>query len=259
MPSLTRLLLATACVAGLTTSHAFAGAWPQKAGETQTITTVTVSRATEEFDGNGNNHGTPRFRKESVELYGEYGIDDETTLITKVEISNLHPEPPAQSASGFGNTEIGVRRQIWHEDDQVFSLQGSVLLPGRSLLTSEGTDAELRALYGYSFPLFGYASYIDAELAYRLRTNGYKDEIRPDLTLGVRASRNWLLLLQSLNVFSSGDGSNLTYQGRQHKLQLSAVRRLTDSVSFQFGGFTTVAGSHTPAERAVIAAIWINF
>ena len=259
MPSLTRLLFATACVTGLTTSHALAGAWPQEAGKTQTITTVTVSRATDEFDGNGNSHGTSRFRKESVELYGEFGIDDETTLITKIEVSNLHPEPPAKSASGFGNTEIGVRREIWHDDDQVFSLQASALLPGRSLLTSESTDAELRALYGYTFPLFGYPSYIDAELAYRLRTNGYKDEIRPDLTLGVHASRNWLLLLQSLNVFSSGDGSNLAYQGRQHKLQLSAVRRLTDSVSFQFGGFSTVAGSRTPAERALIAAIWVNF
>ena len=259
MPSLTRPLFAAACVTGLMTSHALAGAWPQKAGETQTITTVTVSRATEEFDGKGNSGSTSRFRKESVELYGEFGIDDETTLTTKIEIANLHPEPPGQSATGFGNTEIGVRREIWQDDDQVFSLQATALLPGHAVLTSEGTDAELRALYGYSFPLFGYPSYIDAELAYRLRSNDYKDEIRPELTLGVHASRNWLLLLQSLNVFSSGDGTDLAFQGRQHKLQLSAVRRLTDSVSFQFGGFATVAGSHTPAERAVIAAIWINF
>ena len=243
----------------LAASAARAGAWTEPAGQTQVISTMRASLAWNGFDAAGRSGSIPVFRKEELDIYSATGLTDSTTLIVHPDFINFHPDRPSRSAAGFGNTEIGIEQRLWQDETQVLSLQTTVLLPGRAILTSGGTDGDVRALYGYTFALFGVDAFADAELAWRLRSRGYAGELRPEFTLGLEPDADWQVLLQSFNVVTTGHGRTLLFQGEQTKLQLSAVYRLNEALSLQTGAFATVAGRNTPAERGLLTALWLQF
>ncbi len=257
MPAWRQWWLASALV--LTTSAAQAGAWTEPAGQTQAISTLRTSLAWGGFDANGRSVSIPTFRKEELDIYSGTGLTDTATLIVHADFVHYHPDKPPSGATGFGNTEIGLEERLWHDGTQVLSLQSTVLLPGRSIITSGGTDSEVRALYGRAFALFGVAAFADAELAWRLRSRGYAGELRHEFTLGFKPDADWQVLLQSFNIVMLGHGRTLLFQGEQSKLQLSAVYRLNETLSLQTGAFATLAGRNTPAERGLLTALWLRF
>jgi len=257
MPAMREWWSAAALVLAAGAAHA--GAWTEPAGDTQVISSVRASLAWDGFDANGRNVSIPTFRKEELDIYSETGLTDSATLIIHPDFINYHPDKPSGGAIGFGNTEIGFEERLWHDDMQVLSLQATALLPGRTILTSGGTDGEVRALYGRAFELFGVEAFADAELAWRLRSRSYAGEIRPELTLGFKPDADWQVLLQSFNIVTTGRGRTLLFQGEQAKLQLSAVYRLSETLSLQAGAFATLAGSNTPAERGLLTALWLRF
>lgn len=243
----------------LAASAARAGAWAEPAGQTQIISTMRASLAWDGFDAAGRSGSIPTFRKEELDIYSATGLTDSATLIVHPDFINYHPDRPSRGATGFGNTEIGIEQRLWQDETQVLSLQTTVLLPGRAILTSGGTDGEVRTLYGRTFALFGIHAFADAELAWRLRSRGYAGELRPEFTLGLEPDADWQVLLQSFNVVTTGHGRTLLFQGEQAKLQLSAVYRLNETLSLQTGAFATVAGRNTPAERGLLTALWLRF
>jgi len=236
-----------------------AGAWTEADGEGRAILTLRGATADDYFDSAGDEAAGPTFRKDGVELYVTYGVTDTTTLVVQTAYVDLHPDSPAASASGWDETQIGVQHQIWATDDQVFSAQLSLLAPGNRDLTSGGADWEARALYGQAFQMFGRPAFIDLELAYRWRANGYADQLRPELTLGVWVEADLMVMAQSFNTFTTTSGADQYFEGEQSKVQLSAVYRVSEDVALQFGAFTTVDGANTPAERGALAALWFDF
>ena len=238
---------------------AYAGAWTEPSGQTQIISSFRASRAWNGFDASGSSVSIPTFRKEELDIYSATGLTDGTTLIVHPDFTGYHPDRPSAGATGFGNTEVGIEQRLWHDDASVFSLQATALLPGRSIITSGGTDGEVRALYGRAFALFGVGAFADAELAWRLRSRGYAGELRPEFTLGLQPAADWQVLLQSFNIVTTGRGRTLLFQGEQAKLQLSALYRLSEALSLQAGAFATVSVSNTPAERGLLTALWLRF
>ena len=236
-----------------------AGAWLQDKGQGQIISSVTVSRAGRSFDETGEAHAAPEFRKEDYEIYAEYGLCSRLTAVFDTRLTTLHPDEPAPSLTGFAETQLGIRGALWRKKAGIFSLQATLLFPGDSVLTSGGLDAEIRGLYGVGFRFGRMTGFIDSEVAYRKRAHGFRDELRPETTIGLRPSPRWLLLAQSFNVVTVGSGKTDVFEGEQDKIELSAVFALTPRVSVQLGGLGTVGGINVPAERAVVSALWLSF
>lgn len=76
---------------------------------------------------------------------------------------------------------------------------------------------------------------------------------------GFRPDDDWLLLAQSFNAVSVGTPGAGYGHVRRYKLPLSAVRKLTDDVSVQFGLSKAMGGRNAGGERMVLLALWWNF
>jgi len=77
--------------------------------------------------------------------------------------------------------------------------------------------------------------------------------------LGVSPTQNWQVLAQSFTTVSAGEARAPFGDFRSHKLQLSGVRRLSDAVGLQVGGFRTVAGRNVIKETGAFTAVWFDW
>jgi hypothetical protein len=236
-----------------------AGAWTQQKGHGLSITTVTISRASDGFDAGGAVIDTPDFRKEDYELYEEYGLTQHLTALLHLRYTDLHPEPPSEHAAGLGETELGMRLGLYSGKRDVVSVQASVFMPGGTVLTSGSLDGELRLNLGSDFRLWRWTGFLDTGFAYRGRMNHFRDELRADLTAGLNLTPSLQLLMQSFTVLTIGAGRTTAFQGQMSKAGLSLLYRVTPHWSLQLGGLETLSGTGVPRERAGLAALWYRF
>lgn len=243
-----------------------AGAWTQEKGKGQVIAAGTFTRSTRQFDDGGDAVPIPRYDKFELNALVEYGLSDWLTVMVQPQLMWTGIAPPTDAeTSGLGYTDLGARARLWSDKDSVFSAQAFARAPGQHDEDNPAaigrTDAELdlRALYGRSFTIDGRSGFIDAQLGYRFRFDDPPNEVRADFTFGIRPDPKLLLLAQSFNTFSDGSAEGVFSDGREHKVQLSAVLSLDEVWSVQLGGIATVAGENTLRERGVIAAIWRKF
>jgi hypothetical protein len=230
------------------------------------IATSTFTRSTRAFDEDGDTVSTPRYDKLEVNALFEYGVTDWLTAMIQPQLLWTDIAPPTDAHTfGPDYTDLGARVRLWWDPDEVFSVQVLGRIPGRhndsnpAEVGNTTPELDLRALYGHTFVWDGRSAFVNAELAYRIRFDDPPNEVRFDLTLGVRQSPDLLLLAQSFNTFDDGSATGVFSDGRKHKVQLSAVWRLDEVWSFQLGGLATVAGVNTLQERGVVAAIWRQF
>jgi hypothetical protein len=102
----------------------------------------------------------------------------------------------------------------------------------------------------------GFPAFVDAQLGYRSRgQNG--DEIRADLTAGLRPLPAILVLAQSFSGFAPRGGPAGVVAAQ--KFQLSAVYDVTASLSLQIGAIAALGGVNSPAERGLISAVWWRY
>jgi hypothetical protein len=241
------------------TGPALAGAWTEGAGQGRAILTLRGSTADDYFDHDGDRHSGADFSKQDADVYTTYGVTDATTILLQTAYSHLAPGAPATDQYGFDETQIGVQQRVWRDADRVLSLQASALLPGDSDLTSNGTDLELRGLFGQSFRMLRRQSFVDAQIAYRWRANGFADQFRADFTLGVWIDSNVMLLAQNFNTFTTTSGASQLFEGEQQKVQLSGVYRVSDQIALQLGGFATLGGRDTVADQGLLASFWLDY
>jgi hypothetical protein len=174
--------------------------------------------------------------------------------------------PPFEATrTGLGYSEFGGRYRFLQGDSWVFSGQATLRVPGTTDRTNPAAigytdvEADLRALFGYSFALGPMPAFVDLQVAQRFRAAAPPDELRADLTFGLRVAPSWLILAQSLNVMSEGTGSPPFPSYNYHKLQLSAVYALTPDWALQLGGVTTFAGRNALQENGVVLGVWYKF
>jgi len=251
-------------------SVGWAGAWTWPDGTGQWLATLTAASSTRYLEDPGSMMSTPRYNKDELSALIEYGVTDRLTAIVDPGLQHIDiAAPTSAERTGLGYTEFGARYAFLENGDRswVFSGQATVRLPGTTDTSNPAaigyTDVEsdLRLLLGHSFNLAGLPAFIDLEGAQRVRTAGLPSEFRADGTFGVWASPRWLLLAQSLNVFSEGAG-NTAYTGGSYdyeKLQLSAVYQITPVWALQGGGYTTYAGRNALQENALIFGVWRRF
>lgn len=247
---------------------AMAGAWTQDRGQTQIITSVTVSEAFDQFGP----IAAPRgfyFNKTFVQESFEYGLTDWLTLLAAPEYVSARWGAAAQAAIKAPDTAVegGLRLRLF-SGAGVLSVQGTVETAGAfDLYVADpagsgagrlvsGKAGELRLLYGTNFKLLGARCFADLEAAQRWISAPRPNETAFDATTGIWLSKNSLLLLQSFNTLSQGK-TDQPY--RADKLELSVVHTLVKGWSLQMGGFLSPTGSNTIEERGLSLAIWRRY
>jgi hypothetical protein len=147
----------------------------------------------------------------------------------------------------------------------VVSAQATFRIPGTSdnanpaAIGYTDREAEIRGLVGYSFKIDALPSFVDVEVAQRLRLGGPPDEFHTDVTFGIRPSDRWLLLAQSFSVISEGAGTWGFGSYSYHKLQLSAVYAVTPRLSVQIGGYSTYWGQNALQENGLVIGAGFKF
>lgn len=235
----------------------------QEAGQGQIIVTTTFDRSDRFFDASGKLRPLAQYRKFEMVTYAEYGATDWLTLVFAPSSSQSSGSLGAfDTADRYLRLEAGARIRVWRSDHSIVSFQATWRAPyamDRGLppgLRRETNEADLRALYGYSFKAFGRDGFFNAEMAWRMRA-GAGDEWRTDFTLGYRIMPRFLLMLQNFNV--SAQKSAFEPYRRWHKLQVSGVLDFGDKWSVQAGVYATLLGVSMRREQGVIGGLWRKF
>jgi protein XagA len=245
---------------------ALAGAWTWEEGHGQLLMTATPSTATEVFDGQRNLVSTPRYNKFEFQTLFEYGLTDRFTVIVGPGFQHVDIAAPIDAKrTGIGFTDLGGRYRFLQGENWVVSGQAVVRVPGTfdtgnpAAIGNNGTEVDLRALFGLTFTLAGMPAFLDLEVAQRYRTNGPPDEFRFDATLGLRFLPQWLLLAQFFNVISEGARPPVFPSYDYSKIQLSVVYEIDKHWAVQGGGFSTYSGRNALQENGLLLGAWYRF
>lgn len=170
--------------------NATAGAWVGEKGAGYTKLGFSTYKAE---DYHGKNPTFIDFESTSTSLYAEYGLGNKFALYGSLLNQSYDQRDSVagkSSASGFSDTEIGVRYQ-WQANPFVVSTSFLIKTP---FLYDEGdglgnhqTDYEAKILIGKSLNEYGY---FGAELGYRLRQGDPSDEYRYLLEYGFSVNEN---------------------------------------------------------------------
>jgi hypothetical protein len=245
---------------------AFAGAWTPLKNSLHVISTTEMTFASFLFDDEGNKVAAPRLRRLESALHVDYGVTDWLSISGKTTFEKTDISAPVVSSyTGVGYTELGARARFWQGTQGVASIQSSVRLPGASdaLNPAEAghtqSEWDLRALSGYHFSLRGWQGFAEAQAAYRFRFGDPADEVRLDLTLGVRPYRKVMFMAQSFNTLSVGEALNGYTQLQEYKMQVSSVWDVSPCMSLQMGARTTLAGRNIWQEQTYFGGVWTKF
>jgi hypothetical protein len=254
-------------MAAASIAPAYAGAWPQPEGGGQVIATYTSTRADEAFGPDGKLHHRSPYTKEELSSYAEYGWTKTVTLVSELaytkDDTNFYGEH--HRSQGLSRLELGGRYAIGTWQDILFSIQSLAVLHGTSSGDDPATsrrgdvDEEIDITLGRSFAFFGIDGFNDTLIGYRYRAAGRADEVKTNITIGLRPFPRTLLLVKSEN-FTTIHGSRQTQTDvTRHKLGLSIVRELGGSISLELGGMQTISGRNSIRERSLSLALWYGF
>ncbi len=202
-----------------------AGAWLFPEGRGQLILSTGFASARNAFDASGRLVATPPYRKLEARAFLEHGLTDWLTVIGEGDAMSFHgapatydvlelliaeakaglpfyaPPPRAVKYEGLGQGALGARLRLFEAGDYVFSIEGRLRAASpqarRYLDMRDPLQVDARLLIGRSFSLFGLKGFLDGQIGFRSRgQNG--DEVRVDLTAGLRPFDSLLLMAQEL-------------------------------------------------------------
>lgn len=266
--------LAAPMALAATTVVAVAGAWTFEPGTGLAIFALESKLATQQYNGKGRLVPRDRFAKTEASAYVEYGLAEGLTMLFSPRVESVNDSSRWGGArTGLGYTELGARARFVRFDaakpgvwqGSVASLQASVRVPGSVddqdplLAGNNVVEVDARALFGASFALGSWSSFVNAEAGYRWRDGDPPSELRGDLTIGVRPKPDWLLMGQLFQVTTIGQGGGSFRAGAYTRVQLSVVHDLDPHWSVQLGANSVVAGRRALAENGVLLAVWRRF
>ena len=267
-------------------ANAYAGAWTLEKGKRQHIITYRTYATVAYFSGDGERRDKlGRFTKHEVNVYSEYGVNDNLTAGLSLFVSRssdisranayyaLEESTPMTHSielSGLRRSELFLRSQLYRDDTYVFSLQPVVSLPGYYTHRSEGSAIADAfewggdALAGRNFSFLGRSHFADLSAGYRIRGDGLGDQYRLHGGVGLSLDDDWTLLPE-LDMTVAASGIHLattTITGQNDydltKAQLSAVYKVNDAIRLQGGAYAHIAGRNTGAGGGALFSVWIS-
>jgi hypothetical protein len=237
-------------------------------GQAQLITSLTVDGADRALDADGDVSLDADFSKIEASSFLEWGLTPRLTLVLQPVTQTVRQRDEigeTNRESGFASSQIAARWLLASPPSGAVSAQAALVAPGvaenvtDALLGEGGLAAEARLLAGRGWGDETRGGFLEGQLGYRWRSDDYPGEARFDASVGVRPSRDWMVIGQSFSIWGEGELAATGRDFRSHKAQLSVVRRINDRWSVQAGGFGTYAGRNVVEERAVFASIWMRF
>ena len=265
-----RAIMTGVLCAALCAAQARAGGWPLAPGETEAILSISRLSVHERYNSSGKRRWTSHYRKLEISPYIEHGLSDSLTLVGELaymeESTNFFGREFEDS--GLSRIKLGARQVLGEWNDTLFSVQplltfhllGSADDPAAT--ESGDIDADFGIVLARSEEIFGLPFFSVQEIAYRFRDNGRPDEVRTDITLGMKPRPGTMLLLKSLN-----EGAlKMTSRGdlyRSSKIGFSVVQELPQADapgwSMELGMEQTVFGRSTVDGTTVRLALWRRF
>lgn len=194
------------------------GAWTQKQGEAYTQISFSTIGNYSSIYGDPNYSTEREITDNTLQLYGEYGLNDKTTLIINVplkfiETGNLvgtnTPITTASSSTNLGNIELGIKRRFYNKK---WVISGQLNLEANTgsfdNLSGIRTGIDAWSLTptinaGRSFKWF----YAQAFTGVAFRTNDYSSSFKIGGELGVRPIKRILVIgmIDIVKSFENGD------------------------------------------------------
>lgn len=265
-----RLLLAYLIFSPLLLSTvANSAAWTLPKGKAQAIHNFYYYRTDTFVNGSGVSQSQDPFDKFEHQVLTEYGWRDDVTLGSK--ISHQYVAQSANQDWEVVSAEFFLRKRLFNQDEQVFSIQPLIKIPGtfdeddpNNLFGEEQIDLELRALGGMSGLFQGEEMFGGAELAYRKRFHDPADEVHLDLTGGWKIDEDWTAMAQlftrasidgipnSPNQFQNTNASD----NKIANLQLSLAYKIGEHTALQLGWFKHMRVRNTGRGGGLLLSIW---
>jgi protein XagA len=259
---------ALAVIAGASTS-AFAGAWTLPQGTGQLIATLYGWTGFGPPWGGNPPANQSRF---DAQTYVQYGLTDSLTVYGETAFEHYAiGEPTPNTYNGLDYSGLGLRQKLWSTGEWIFSGEATAFIPGAhdskepAQEGNTGWAGEARLNAGRNFALSGVPflgsgpGFLDAEVAYRVRTEGPPDEWHGDLTVGFKFTPKIMVMLQDFTTISMSTRNPTFPAWRQSVVEGSVVYALNDKWSLQVGLFSTVWTVKTNSERGGLIAVWRNF
>lgn len=247
---------------------AFAGAWNQRAGEGQVISTSSWSRAGKIFDDDYDAVPLRGFTKTDTRIYIEHGATDWLTFVGNggYQILDFRDDASSFSYEGFDDIEFGAQIKTYAREGLATSIRLSYVidskLDNRAVDVLRGGDQiELRGLLGQSRETILGDVFYDAQLALRTESFDKIDAIQGALTLGYKPTNRWLIMSQAYANFSDGeivDGFQVPDQFQLNS-QISAARQYRPGRYIQLGLGQSLAGRNIVKERIFFIGIWSEY
>lgn len=265
-----RCVLSLSLLSLLPALPAHAGGWVQEKGDTLFINQLTYFTSNHYYDRSGNTQKEPSFSKLEYQPYLEYGLDEAYTIGGDAYLQRAWQN--GSNNTGIADPEIFLRARLYHDNNQVFSLQPLVKLP--SLYEdnsrtprggSRSTDTELSLLYGRNLHWLSDRDYLDTRLGYRVRNRGLNNQTKADLAIGLSPAANWQVIpaLRYVRADSLGNSATFTENGEMDydllKAELGVAYQLTPKDWVQLTVFDHLAGRQTGSGDGVTVAYGVHF
>lgn len=212
----------------LNSTNLYAGAWTQKSKSGFYKLGLRYISATNYYDLEGDKREIPKLTDLLISLYGEYGLNNEITIILNmgilesIKINDLTTNGTIISSggsnSGLADSEIGLRYKLWQGDGSVLSTEFFLGIPvgntnnALGLYTGDGEfNQNINILYGMSF--YPIPLYLSVQAGYSNRTGGFSDEIKFATEIGFNLIPNILLALKINGVETLDNGSKSVFGG----------------------------------------------
>jgi hypothetical protein len=207
-----------------------------------------------------------------AQTYVQLGLTDSLTAFGETAFEHYAiGEPAPDTYNGLDYSGLGLRQKLWSTGEWVFSGEAAAFIPGAhdskapAQEGNTGWAGEARLNAGRNFSLAGIPflgsvpGFLDAEVAYRLRTEGPPDEWHGDLTVGFKLTPKIMLMLQDFTTVSMSTNNPTFPAWRQSTVEGSVVYAFNKAWSIQAGVFSTVWTVRTNSEHGAVLAVWWNF
>lgn len=248
-------------------SYAFGSAWVREEGEFFVAPFFYYYSADKFYDKDGEKRPIGcTFRKEEVQLYGEYGLNKTTTATFKVPYTRL--SCGNRDTSGIGDLEIGIVRNLKRDKNSSLSLYGTLLVP-----TGYSINKDPRLGYGrlgieggLSYGLSGNWGFADMGAGYRHYFGYPSDQIRASITGGLNLYKNIQLygLLDAQIGLGNGKrkqvGQNIFLEPDYKLVQVYVGPRLMlGKTSLLLGYQKVILGRNTGDGSGFFLGLWYAF
>ncbi|MDO8839559.1 MAG: hypothetical protein Q7V31_11585 [Parvibaculum sp.] len=243
-----------------------AGGRPLAPGDGELIVSAIRTTADERYDANGTKQWKPRYTKYEIAPYAEYGLTEWLTLVGEIAWASEKTDffGIEFEDRGFTRLKAGGRVALGTWNDAHFSVQplATLHLAGDTndpAATGSGDiDTELALIVAQNDTLLGIDIFTVQEVGYRYRDRDRPDEVRADITLGLKPWPGIMLLAKSLNtVATRPTPAGQSFQSG--KVALSLVYDITSDCALEAGIERSVFGRNAIVEDGLRLAVWYRF